>query len=93
MNKDDHSKDDVEVKETTLEFVQLQEGKMVLRGTQNPNEVFLVIEFSETVREVLGVDAEYVGHHMIQAAIHAFMQKQANRYHAFVYDKRGGLVN
>lgn len=85
MSKKEQSKKDRP--ETVLEFAKLDDGKIVLRDLKAPHRVHLTIDFSSEVQEILGADLELVGHHMVQAAIYAFMQKQMHRYHANVQDE------
>lgn len=75
-------------KETLLEFIQLENGKMVLRPAHNPEEQpLLSIEFSDEIKDILGSDIHLVGHNMVQVAIQTFMHKQMANYHAHVYDE------
>lgn len=74
-------------KETMLELVELDDGKLVLRPVNSDEAPLLSIEFSEQVKEMIGGDAQYIGQHMVQAAIHSFMHKQAAQWHAHVYDQ------
>lgn len=75
-------------KETLLEFIQLENGKMVLRPAEHPEEQpLLSIEFSDEIKRILGNDMHLIGHSMVQAAIQTFMHKQMANYHAHVYDE------
>lgn len=74
-------------KEAYLEFVETDKGAFVLRevGDDNP---WVSIDFSDKIKEMLGQEMlQMMGHHMIQAAIASFMQKQMSQYHAHVYDE------
>lgn len=75
-------------KETLLEFIQQDDGKMVLRPVHNPEEKpLLSIEFSDEIKTILGNDIHLIGHSMVQVAIQTFMHKQMANYHAYVYDE------
>lgn len=73
--------------ETMLELVELEDGKLVLRSVNSDEAPLLSIEFSEQVKEMIGSDAQYIGQHMVQAAIQSFMHKQVAQWHAQVYDQ------
>lgn len=75
-------------KEVMLEFVQDESGKLILRESKNQEEVFVTIDFSDKVREMLGDDVKYIGEHMIQAAMAAVMHRQLDKWHANVYDEK-----
>lgn len=74
-------------KEVMLEFVQDESGKLVLRESKNQDEVFVTIDFSDKVKEMLGDDVRFIGEHMIQAALAAVMHRQMDKWHANVYDE------
>lgn len=75
-------------KETLLEFIQLENGKMVLRPAHDPEEKpLLSIEFSDEIKDILGSDIHLIGHSMVQVAIQTFMHKQMATYHAHVFDE------
>ncbi|MFW2177706.1 MULTISPECIES: hypothetical protein [unclassified Moraxella] len=69
-----------------LEFVEQEDGKMVLRASDEKDQPWVSIEFSDKVKEMLGGDTQFIGQHMIHAAIQSFMQKQMSHYHAHVHD-------
>lgn len=73
--------------ETLLEFVQDETGKLILRESRNKEEVLVSIDFSDKVKEMLGSDTQYIGEHMIQAAMAAVMHRQMDRWHATVFDE------
>lgn len=73
--------------EMLLEFVQDETGKMVLRESKNKDEVLLSIDFSDKVKDMLGVDIQYIGESMIQAAMAAVMHRQMDKWHANVFDE------
>lgn len=75
------------IKETVLEFVQQEDGKLVLRESLNKDEVLLTIDFSDKVKEMLGGEMHYIGEAMISAAMGAVMRRQMSHYHAHVYDE------
>lgn len=75
-------------KEVMLEFVQDESGKLVLRESKNQDEVFVTIDFSDKVKEMLGDDVRFIGEHMIQAALAAVMHRQMDKWHANVYDEK-----
>lgn len=73
--------------ETLLEFVEDDSGKLILREAKNKDEVLVSIDFSDKVKEMLGGDTQYIGEHMIQAAMAAVMHRQMDKWHAHVYDE------
>ncbi len=74
-------------KETTLELVQAEDGKLLLRDAEQENETLMTIDFSDKLKELLGSDTQAIGQHMIHAAVQVIMQKQMSQWHAHVYDK------
>lgn len=70
-----------------LEFIQDESGQLILRESKNHDEIFLTINFSDKVKEMLGDDTQFVGEHMIQAAMMAVMHRQMDKWHANVYDE------
>lgn len=74
-------------KETTLELVEVENGKLVLRDAEKSDDPLMTIDFSEKLKEILGSDTQSIGQHMIHAAIQAIMKKQMSQWHAHVYDK------
>ncbi len=74
-------------KETMLELVQQEDGKLVLRPVNSDEEPFVSIEFSDKVKSMLGSDMQFIGQHMIHAAIQTLMQRQLSHWHAHVYDE------
>lgn len=70
-----------------LEFVEQEDGKLVLRSSDEKDEPWVSIEFSDKVKEMLGSDTQFIGQHMIHAAIQSLMQKQMSQWHAHVYDE------
>ncbi|MDX2374076.1 hypothetical protein NJD71_08035 [Psychrobacter sp. PP-21] len=74
-------------KETTLELVESEDGRLLLRDAEQDEEPLMTIEFSDKLKELLGSDTQAVGQHMIHAAIQVIMQKQMSKWHAHVYDK------
>ncbi|WP_435979060.1 hypothetical protein [Psychrobacter sp. DM4] len=74
-------------KETTLELVEGDNGKLLLRDTEKEEAPLMTIDFSEKLKELLGSDTQAIGQHMIHAAIQVIMQKQMSQWHAHVYDK------
>lgn len=74
-------------REKILEFVQDENGRLVLREVANKDEVLLCIEFSETVKNLFGDDIQYIGEHMMHAAMAAAMRKHLDRWNAYVYDE------
>lgn len=70
-----------------LEFVETEDGKLVLRPSDQQEEALVSIEFSDKVKQMLGGDVQMIGHSMIHAAIQTFMHKQIAQYHAHVYDE------
>lgn len=78
---------DAKVEAMMLEFVQQEDGKLVLRAANDEAEPLVSIEFSDKVKEMLGEDTQLIGQSMIQAAIQTLMQKQLSQWHANVYDE------
>lgn len=74
-------------KETTLELVQAEDGRLLLRDADKENDTLMTIEFSDKLKELLGSDTQAIGQHMIHAAVQVIMQKQMSKWHAHVYDK------
>lgn len=74
-------------KETTLELVEAESGKLVLRDAEKSDEPLMTIDFSDKLKEILGSDTQSIGQHMIHAAIQVIMKKQMSQWHAHVYDK------
>ncbi|MDN6275693.1 hypothetical protein [Psychrobacter sp.] len=74
-------------KETTLELVESEDGRLLLRDAEQDDEALMTIDFSEKLKELLGSDTQAIGQHMIHAAIQVIMQKQMSQWHAHVYDK------
>lgn len=83
-----NSKNKPAVKEAFLEFLQRDDGMMVLQEVDS-DEPLVSICFADKIKEMIGQDnIQLIGQHMIQAAIAAFMQKQMNQYHAHVFDEK-----
>lgn len=81
-------KDLPQPREVMLEFIQDETGQLILRESKNHDEVFVTINFSDKVKEMLGDDTHFVGEHMIQAAMAAVMHRQMDKWHANVYDEK-----
>ncbi len=79
-------KDLLKSTETVLELVQLANGELVLRPSGSDSEPLVSIKFSDQVQAVLGDNAQMLGQHMVQSAIHLMMEQQAARWHAEVFD-------
>lgn len=75
------------IEKMMLEFVEQDDGKLVLRAAHSDEAPLVCIEFSDEVRKMLGADSKYIGQHMIHAAIQSFMQRQVSQWHANVYDE------
>lgn len=73
--------------EMLLEFVQEEDGALVLREVNNKEQVLVTIQFSEQVQQMLGDDTRLVGERMIQAAMAAVMRQQVDKWHAHFYDE------
>lgn len=74
-------------RETTLELVEADDGRLLLRDAEQNEAPFMTIDFSEKLKDILGSDTQAIGQHMIHAAIQVIMQKQMSQWHAHVYDK------
>lgn len=72
--------------ETMLEFVEDENGTLVLREV-NETESLVRIDFSDKVKNLLGDDYRLVGQAMIHAAIAKVVQSQSGFYHAHIYDE------
>lgn len=88
-DKDGHDMNTLNgIQETMLEFIETDNGDLVLRDAKDSDQEPLVkIQFSDKVKQMLGNDAQYIGQHMIHAAIQAVMHKQFSQWHANVYDE------
>ena len=73
--------------EMLLEFVQEEDGALVLREVNNKEQVLVTIQFSEQVQQMLGDDTPLVGERMIRAAMAAVMRQQVDKWHAHFYDE------
>lgn len=77
------------VKEAILEFIEREDGTLVLQEVGNEDEPMVTIRFSEQVKTMIGKDeVQNVGQNMIHAAITTVMQRQINTWHAYVYDEK-----
>ena len=74
-------------KETTLELVEADDGRLLLRDAEQNEVPLMTIDFSDKLKEILGSDTQAIGQHMIHAAIQSLMQKQLSQWHANVYDQ------
>ena len=74
-------------KETMLELVELEGGRLVLRDVNAKQEPLVTIDFADKIYEMLGKDAQFIGQHMIHAAVQVIMHKQMSQWHAHVYDE------
>lgn len=70
-----------------LEFTQDDTGRFVLREAKNKTEVLLAIDFSDKLKTMFGEDAYHIGEHMLQTAMTAMMCRQADEWHANVFDE------
>lgn len=75
------------IQEVLLEFVQTDDGKLVLRESRNHDETLVSIDFSDKVKDMLGDDIRMIGEHMIHAAMAAVMKQQMAHWHAHVHDE------
>ncbi len=74
-------------KEALLELVMSEEGDLQLRDMNDKDDPLVSIEFSEKVKEMLGVDTHLIGQHMIHSAIQLIMSKQISQWQARIYDE------
>lgn len=74
-------------KETTLELIESDDGRLLLRDAEHSDEPLMTIDFSDKLKDILGSDTQSIGQHMIHAAIQVIMKKQMSQWHAHVYDK------
>ncbi len=52
-------------KETTLELVEADDGRLLLRDAADQNEApLMTIDFSDKLKELLGSDTQAIGQHM-----------------------------
>lgn len=76
-----------DVKEALLEFIQQDDGALVLKEVGN-DEALVSIDFSDKLKEMLGKETmQIIAHHMIQAGVASFMQHQMNQWHAYVHEE------
>lgn len=87
LDKDAKDKFNGFAKETMLELVEDDQGRLTLRDMNGEKEALVTIGFSDKIKDILGGDTQLIGHHMIHAAIQMIMQKQISRWHAHVYDE------
>lgn len=74
-------------KEAVLEFVQRDDGVLILREVGN-DTALVSIEFADQIKEMIGHEnIQAIGQHMIHAAIANFMHRQMSQWHAHVYDE------
>lgn len=73
--------------EALLELVQLEGGEIVLRPVNSTEEPLVSIRFAQQVQDAMGEQLPLVGQQMIQAAVHAYIEQQAARWHANVVDE------
>lgn len=74
-------------KETMLELIEADDGRLLLRDIDGEKDALVTIGFSDKIKDILGSDTQVVGQHMIHAAIQVIMQKQISQWHAHVYDQ------
>ncbi len=65
--------------EAIIELVQLEDGNIVLRNSDMPEEPLLTINFSEQVRGFLQSDQMTVAHAMVEAGINSYRDVQMQR--------------
>lgn len=85
--KHPNAKADSVPKEAVLEFIETENGALILRevGTK---ESLVTINFGDKVKDMVGEEyIQNVGQHMISAAIASVMERQMRQYHAHVYDE------
>ncbi|OOR92666.1 hypothetical protein B0181_01525 [Moraxella caviae] len=75
------------IQEALLEFVEQEDGVMVLRDTKSQDDPLVTISFSPKVKEMVGGDVAFIGQQMIHAAVASVMQRQMNFWHAHIYDE------
>lgn len=74
-------------REAVLEFVQQEDGQLVLREV-GEDEPLVSINFANKIKEMVGNEhLQAMGQHMLQAAIASFMHRQMSQYHAHVFDE------
>ena len=74
--------------EAILELVQLENGELALRNAASENDPLVTIQFNESVKTLLGDQMPVIAQHMIQAALFALLEKQADEWHAAVVDEQ-----
>ena len=74
-------------KETMLELIEADDGRLMLRDMEGEHDALVTIDFSDKIKDILGSDTQVIGQHMIHAAIQIIMQKQISQWHANVYDE------
>ena len=74
--------------EAILELVQLEGGELALRNAGSEKEPLVKIQFNDEVKMLLGDQMPVIAQHMVQAALYALMEKQANELHAEIVDEQ-----
>lgn len=70
--------------EAILELVQLEGGELALRNADSEKAPLLTIQFNDDIKALLGDQMPLIAQHMIQAALFALLEKQANEWDAQV---------
>ena len=79
--------------EAILELVQLENGELALRNSASEKAPLVTIQFSDEIKALLGDQTPVIAQHMIQAALFALMEKQANEWDAEVVDEQPTLLS
>lgn len=87
LDKESRDKFNSFAKETMLELIEADDGRLLLRDMDGEQDALVTIGFSDKIKDILGNDTQAIGQHMIHAAIQVIMQKQISQWHANVYDE------
>lgn len=74
--------------EAILELVQLEGGELALRNADSETDPLLTIQFNDEIKAILGDQMPVIAQQMIQAALMALVEKQANEWSAEVVDEQ-----
>ncbi|NHC03680.1 hypothetical protein G9F31_07825 [Acinetobacter sp. 187] len=74
--------------EAILELVQLEGGELALRNADSEKDPLLTIQFNDDIKALLGDQMPVIAQHMIQAALFALLEKQANEWDAEVVTEK-----
>ena len=79
--------------EQIIELVQLPNGDVVLRDSENPDQSLVTIKFSDHVESLLPADKLNIGKAMIEAGIERFGEIQYKRMEDAQEASEAGLLH